>query len=85
MAPQLSKRGDANVTNILPRIPKTILEAGWVPNEDFTIDLSMAENWLIHDEVLEIQKTVVTDYLNREVNARVFQSVSTLTQTQPSI
>ena len=72
MATQLSKRGDANVSNIMPRIPRTILEAGWVPNEDSIIDLSIAENWLIRDEILEIQKTVVTDYLNREVNASVF-------------
>ena len=72
MATQLSKRGDANVSNIMPRIPRTILEAGWAPHEDSIIDLSIAENWLIRDEILEIQKTVVTDYLNREVNASVF-------------
>ena len=69
MATQLSRRGDANVSNIMPRIPKTVLEAGWAPNEDSVIDLSMAENWLIRDEILEIQKTVATDYLNHEVNA----------------
>lgn len=66
MATPLSKRGDANVSNILPRIPRTILEAGWVSNEDSIIDLSIAENWLIRDEILEIQKKVVTDYFNRE-------------------
>ena len=67
MATQLSKRGNANVSNIMPHIPKTILEAGWVPNEDSVIDLSIAENWLIRDEILDIQKTCNAEYLNREV------------------
>ena len=71
MTTKLSKRGDANVSNIMPRIPTTILEAGWVLNEDSIIDLSIAENWLIRDEILEIQKTVVANYLNREVDASV--------------
>lgn len=71
MATQLSKRGNANVSNILPRIPRTILEAGWVPNEDSVIDLSIAENWLIRDEILDIQKTVEAEYLTREVGSSV--------------
>ena len=72
MATQLSKRGDANVSNIMPRIPRTILEAGWVANERPIIDLSIAENWLIRNEILEIQKNVVGDYLKSEVKASVF-------------
>ena len=84
MATQLSRRGDANVSNAMPRIPRTVLEAGWVPNEDSLIDLSMAENWLIREEILEIQKTVVADHLNREVNAGVVESVQTLTGPNPA-
>jgi hypothetical protein len=58
MTNQLSKRGGANVENIMPMIPPAILSAGWDPSSDSVIDLSMAENWLIRDEILEIQKTV---------------------------
>ena len=80
MATQLSKRGNTNVSNILPRIPRTILQAGWVPNEDSVIDLSIAENWLIRDEILDIQKTAEAEYLNREVGSGVLLSFSTLTR-----
>lgn len=69
MAGKLSQRGSANVSNIMPRIPKAILESGWIPNEGSIIDMSMAENWLIRDEVLEIQKNVANDNLNHEVNS----------------
>ncbi|THV45507.1 hypothetical protein BGAL_0480g00040 [Botrytis galanthina] len=62
----LSKRGSANVSNIMPRIPKAILESGWIPNEDSIIDMSMAENWLIRDEILEIQKTIANESVNNE-------------------
>ncbi len=73
MAIQLFKRGAANVSDILPKISRTILEVGGVPDEDFMIDLSIAENWLIRDEILEIQKTIV---LSHEVDASVLSSVS---------
>ncbi|KAL8782712.1 MAG: hypothetical protein Q9195_009582, partial [Heterodermia aff. obscurata] len=66
MATELSKRGKANVSNIMPHIPRTMREAGWIPNENSIIDLSVAENWLIRDEILEIHKKVSGDYLNRE-------------------
>ena len=56
---QLSQRGLANITSVMPHIPKTILDAGYIPDEDFVIDLSIAENWLVHDEVLEIHKTAM--------------------------
>lgn len=84
MATQLSRRGNSNVSNILPRIPRTILEAGWVPNEDAIIDLSIAENWLIRDEILDIQKTVVKENLNREVDSSILKSASTLTRLNPA-
>jgi len=71
MVDQLSKRGNINVSNIMPHIPQAILEAGWIPNEDSVIDLSMAENHMIRDEVLQIEKAVV---LKREVRSVVIPS-----------
>lgn len=71
MKSYLSERGHANVSHVMPIIPKTILEAGWIPNEDFVIDLSMAENWMIRDEILEIERAVVRDHLNHEVCAKL--------------
>ena len=68
MQGQLSQRGIANVTTIMPRIPKTILDAGNIPDEDSIIDLSVAENWMIRDQVLEIERAVVKDHLNAEVS-----------------
>ena len=70
MAGQLSKRGNANVSNIMPRIPPAILQAGWLPNEGNVIDLSMAENWLIRDEILDIQKNVASHVLESHVSIR---------------
>ena len=84
MTTQLSKRGDANVSNIMPRIPTTILQAGWVPHEDSIIDLSMAENWLIRDEILEIQKTAIANHLDHEVDASIRVRIWTLTRLYPA-
>ncbi|KAH8600047.1 pyridoxal phosphate-dependent transferase [Bisporella sp. PMI_857] len=47
MANQLSYRGNANVSKIMPKIPQRILSAGWVLDSDSAIDLSMAENCTI--------------------------------------
>ena len=38
-----------------------------MPNEESIIDLAMAENGLIRDEILEIERTVVKDHLKSEV------------------
>ncbi|KAF2235968.1 PLP-dependent transferase [Viridothelium virens] len=63
---RLSDRGRDNVDSVIPRIPKTILEAGSTPDEDGIIDMSVAENWLIRDEILEIEREVVESKLHPE-------------------
>lgn len=64
---RLSDRGMSNVTTVIPRIPKTILEAGNTHDEEEIIDMSVAENWLIRDEILKIEKEVVEKKLRSEV------------------
>ena len=58
---RLSQRGIANVTTVMPRVPNAILDTGNIPNEDSTIDLSVAENWLIRNEILQIEKGIVNN------------------------
>ena len=66
---QLSQRGLTNVTTVMQGVPKTILEAGYVTDEDAIVDLSVTENWLICDEILEIQKGIGTkELLHAEVS-----------------
>lgn len=69
----LSQRGRANIEGIMARIPKTIL-AGTKSTKstnslDDSIDLSMAENWLIRDEVLAICKAAIKDNFDTHVSS----------------
>ena len=64
---QLSTRGIRNVTSVIPKIPKTLLEAGEAGDEGDLVDLSVAENWLIRDEILAIERDVVENKLGPEV------------------
>jgi len=59
----LSHRGRFNVVNTMSQLPKAMLEdkgGNTVPEEEFdAIDLSMAENWVIRQEVLQICKPAI--------------------------
>ena len=65
---RLSQRGVGNVANLIKRMPKTILDAGNTADESSIIDLSVAENWLIRNGILEIQRSVVQDSLQAQVS-----------------
>jgi len=52
---QLSQRGNANVSAIMPRVPKSFLTAELSTGD--IIDLSLAEDWLVRDEILKIGKS----------------------------
>ena len=69
---RLSDRGMDNVATVIPRIPKTILEAGNTPDEEDIVDMSVAENWLIRDEILKIEKEVVEKKVRSEVSFEPF-------------
>lgn len=69
----LSQRGRANIEGIMARIPKTIL-AGTKSTESTnrlsdSIDLSMAENWLVRNEVLAICKAAIKDNFDSHVSS----------------
>lgn len=71
----LSQRGRSNITAIMARIPKAIL-AGTkstksITSNDGSIDLSMAENWLIRHEVLDICKAAIKD--NFDTHVKIFK------------
>ena len=65
---RLSQRGVANVTSFIKRMPKNIMDAGNTADESVIVDLSVAENWLIRDEILQIQRRVVQNNLHAEVS-----------------
>ena len=70
--PKLSKRGQINIDEIMARVPKSILEEKpQAPTEAGPIDLSVAENWLIRDEILEICKPGIQRSLDREVSLTI--------------
>lgn len=62
----LSTRGQYNVSQIIAKIPRAILEPTSDPNR---VDLSMAENHLIRDEVSQYIKSAITTSLQAEVCA----------------
>ena len=68
----LSRRGHSNLTNTFTRMPKNMLEANGndVNNGGYheSIDLSMAENWLIREEVLAICKPAIERYFGGHVS-----------------
>lgn len=51
-----SARGYSNLTDIIAKVPKSLLEPSSNPDE---IDLSFAENWTIRREVLDIVKRAI--------------------------
>ena len=56
----LSERGRSKITQIMSRVPKKLLgDSESKLNGSSIIDLSMAENWLIRNEVLEICKFAI--------------------------
>lgn len=61
----LSSRGHLNLTQVIAKIPKSILEPSPNPN---AIDLSMAENHLIREEILQIVKSSIAGDLRSEVS-----------------
>ena len=60
----LSSRGHLNLTQVIAKIPKSILEPTSNPN---VVDLSMAENHLIREEILCIVKSSIAKNLHLEV------------------
>ena len=64
----LSDRGRSNITQIMSRVPKKLLgDSESKLNGSSTIDLSMAENWLIRNEVLEICRFAIDRKLQTHV------------------
>lgn len=63
----LSVRGLTNISRIMSRVPKSLLEE---PEDEVIteIDLSMAENWVNRAEVLKILKGAVRDNLAEDVS-----------------
>ncbi len=61
----LSRRGRSNVAITLEKLPKAMLDNREATNgaeaTRETIDLSMAENWLIRQEVLDICKPAIVN------------------------
>ena len=60
----ISSRGYLNLTQVVAKIPKGIREPTPNPN---AIDLSMAENHLIREEILRIVKSSIVGDLRSEV------------------
>lgn len=63
---QLSNRGRSNITEIMNRIPAAILEG--INSNDDSINLSMAENWLVRQEVLDICKASIQNNFDTHVS-----------------
>ena len=65
----LSQRGRSNILEVMSKIPKSLLgdsKSRW--SETDPIDLSVAENWLIRNEVLEICKSVINQRFQTHVS-----------------
>lgn len=60
----LSTRGQHNVSQIITKIPRGILQPTLDPD---VVDLSMAENHLIRHEVSQFVKSAIADSFNAEV------------------
>jgi hypothetical protein len=70
----LSKRGQFNVDQIIAKIPRAILEPTSDPKR---VNLSMAENHLIRDEVAEIVRTAIQKSFQAEVRYASIYAVIT--------
>ncbi len=65
----LSQRGRSNIVEIMSKVPKSLLEdSKSKSSETDRIDLSVAENWLIRNEVLEICKSVINQRFQTHVS-----------------
>ena len=72
----LSIRGRSNITTIMSQVPKAMLEDdGSSPlpssSDDEPIDLSIAENWLIRDEILDICRAAIEKDLSARVSFQI--------------
>jgi hypothetical protein len=78
----LSSRGLSNLTNIMQKVPKSILDGTkdthLLSTKNSLIDLSMAENWLIRPEVLEICKSAIQLDFESRVRFSTFQLLKRL-------
>jgi hypothetical protein len=68
----LSSRGEINLKTVMEKIPKAILDGSknskLFDDQVGVIDLSMAENWLIRLEVLNICKEAIQENFNAHVS-----------------
>ena len=73
---RLSSRGRFNVTKTIAQLPQAMLEndSKGTNGEHYkkSIDLSMAENWLIRDEVLSISKPAIEKYFHGDVSPSIW-------------
>ena len=66
----LSRRGTINMNVIMPQIPTSVIENAKRGDQDNTIiNLSMAENWLIRPELIEICKIAMEKQLAPDVSS----------------
>lgn len=69
---QLSARGRSNVMEIMSRVPKNLLQDDEnISDGNDQINLSMAENWLVRNEVLEICKNAISHIFGKEVKISI--------------
>lgn len=61
----ISKRCQVNLTEIIAKVPKRLLES---PSNPASIDLSIAENHLVRKEVLELVSAEIQNQLTVEVS-----------------
>ena len=65
----LSERGRSNISEIMSRVPQKLLgDSKSKSDKSSVIDLSMAENWLIRNEVLEICKFAINKKFQKHVS-----------------
>ena len=65
----LSERGRSNIIEIMSRVPKKLLGGTESKsNRSSIIDLSMAENWLIRNEVLEVCRFAIDQKFQAHVS-----------------
>ena len=67
----LSQRGCSNITSVLSQVPKALLEdskKGKHKEKSESVDLSMAENWVIRKEVIKICKKAISKDFDTHVS-----------------
>ena len=69
----LSKRGGSNVAILMPHVPPSLLvDKAPVPSPDDPIDLAMAENLSIREELLAFYKDTLQNQTIPEVSSPQF-------------